>query len=113
MPIIAEGRGLKGRPTNRAIVAERIGRIADYLFGILYALLLVRLLLEFLGARRSAGFVEAIRDMTDPFYAPFVHVVATSSMDGARLVWPLVIAILAYMLLHAALRGLLRLVSRF
>ena len=51
--------------------------------------------------------------LTNPFYAPFKGIVATESLDGAHpIVWPIVIAIVAYMLLHAAVRGLLGLLAR-
>jgi uncharacterized protein YggT (Ycf19 family) len=99
-------------PMTRVAVVARIARVVDYLFGILYAVLLIRLALEFFNARSSAGFVELIRAITDPFYAPFKAIVATNTIAGAHLVWPLVVAILGYMALHAAIRGLLRLVAR-
>ena len=95
---------------RRVLVAARIARILDYLFGLLYALLLVRLVLDFLNARPSAGFVRIVRGVTDPFYAPFKGIVDTGSIEGARVVWPLVVAMLGYMLLHAGIRGALRLV---
>ena len=100
------------RPVVNVDVIPRIGRVLDYLFGLLYTLLLVRLALEFFNARKGSGFVELIRQMTDPFYAPFKGIVASNTIDGARLVWPLVVAILGYMLLHGAIRGLLRLLAR-
>ncbi|MFI5296823.1 MAG: YggT family protein [Polyangiales bacterium] len=79
---------------------------------LLYVLLSVRLVLVFFKARASTGFFEFITPLTAPFYAPFDHIVATNSVDGAPVAWPLVVAILAYVLLHACLRGLLRLVAR-
>lgn len=100
------------RSTNRALIVARIARAIDYLFALLYALLLVRLLLEFLSARKGTGFFEAVCGVTAPFYAPFKYIVASGSIDGAPLVWPLVIAILAYVLLQACIHGLLRLVAR-
>ena len=96
----------------RSVLINRIGRIVDYLFGILYTLLLVRLALEFFGARSGTGFVQIIRGLTDFFYAPFRGIFATSNVDGTHLVWPLVVAVLGYMLLHAGIRGLLHLLSR-
>jgi uncharacterized protein YggT (Ycf19 family) len=104
-PLIAAG-------PRRSLVVERIEEILDYLFGLLYALLLVRFALEFFNARPGAGFVRLIRDVTDPFYAPFQSIVASNSIEGARVVWPLIIAIVGYLLLHAAIRGVLRLVAR-
>jgi uncharacterized protein YggT (Ycf19 family) len=99
-------------PITRVAFVARVARIVDYLFGILYAILLIRLALEFFSARPSAGFVGLIRALTEPFYAPFKAIVATDTIAGAHLVWPLVVAILGYMVLHAGIRGLLRLIAR-
>jgi uncharacterized protein YggT (Ycf19 family) len=69
--------------------------------------------LDFIQARKGNGFVEFIRAITDPFYAPFKGIVASNSVsDGTIIVWPLVVAIVGYILLHAALRGLLKLIAR-
>lgn len=97
---------------RRAIVVARIARILDYLFGVVYALFFVRLALELINARPSAGFVQLIRALSDPFYAPFKGIVASSSVEGAHFVWPLLVAVFGYVLLHAAIRGVLRLVVR-
>jgi len=97
---------------TRAALASRIARVVDYLFGILYAILAVRFVLEVLRARRDTGFYEFIRHLTDFFYAPFSGIVPTDTVDGVRVVWPLVVAVFAYALLHAVIRGLLRLLAR-
>jgi uncharacterized protein YggT (Ycf19 family) len=100
-------------PVPRIDTVARIARILDYLFAVLYVLLMVRLVLDFLQARKGNGFVEFIRAITDPFYAPFKGIVASNSVsDGTIIVWPLVVAIVGYILLHAALRGLLKLIAR-
>ena len=106
--VVVRDRGL----SNRILVLGRIARIIDYLFGLLYALLLIRLALEFFGARSGAGFVRIIDQMTDVFYAPFKGIFPTMTIDSGHLVWPLVVAIVGYMLLHAAIRGLLGLCAR-
>jgi uncharacterized protein YggT (Ycf19 family) len=92
--------------------AFTIERVLDFLFAVLYALLGTRLLLDFFGARKGAGFYELIRSMSDPFYRPFQGLFGASTVDGHPVVWPLVAAILGYMLLHAGLRGLLHLIER-
>lgn len=98
---------------HRRDVVAGVARVLDYLFGLLYTLLIVRLALEMMGARRGAGFAELIASLTAPFYAPFRGIVASETIAGGRaIVWPIVIALLAYMLLHGALRGLLRLIPR-
>lgn len=100
------------RSADRAAIIGRIARVLDYLFGVVYALLLTRLALEFFNARREAGFVQILDSLTGPLYAPFKGIFPTSSIEGAHLVWPLLVAVLGYMLLHAGIRGLLRLVAR-
>jgi hypothetical protein len=97
---------------TRVEVVRRVSRVIDYLFGILYALLAVRFVLEVMRAQRGVGFVEFIRDLSNFFYAPFSGIVATETVDGVRVVWPLVVALVAYALLHALIRGLLRLLAR-
>jgi uncharacterized protein YggT (Ycf19 family) len=87
-------------------------RVIDFLFGLLYTLLLIRLVLEFVNAAGSAGFFEFIRKVTAPFFAPFQGLVRTTAFDGHPVVWSLVFAIAAYMVLHAVIRALLRLVAR-
>jgi uncharacterized protein YggT (Ycf19 family) len=105
-----ERQGLFNRRRDAVV---RVATALDFLFGLLYALFAIRLLLELIGARRGAGFVQFIASLTNPFYAPFRGIVPNETLDGSHsLVWPLVIAIAAYMLLHAVLRALLRMVSR-
>jgi hypothetical protein len=100
------------RAPTRFEVVSRVARVIDYLFGLLYALLAVRFVLEIIRARRDVGFFEFIRDLTNVFYAPFSGIVPTDTVDGVRVVWPLVVAVFAYALLHAVVRGLLRLLAR-
>lgn len=97
------------RRNQRAGVLAGIAHVVDYAFSVLYLLLLVRLVLEFLQARRASGFFQLIAAVTDPFYAPFKSIVATRTVEGAPLVLPLVVAIVGYLLLHALIRGLLHL----
>jgi uncharacterized protein YggT (Ycf19 family) len=99
--------------TRRHDALGRTAQVLDYLFGLLYALLSIRLVLELIQARKSTGFVQLIVTLTSPFYAPFKGIVANDTLDGTHpIVWPIVIAIVAYMILHAGVRGLLRLVDR-
>jgi uncharacterized protein YggT (Ycf19 family) len=67
--------------------------------------------LSLLGAAETAGFVQFIHGVTNPFYAPFGGIVATPAINGGMLDFPIVIALLAYFLLHLAVRGLLRLLA--
>jgi uncharacterized protein YggT (Ycf19 family) len=100
------------REVERARGAARVSQIVDYLFYIIYALLGMRFLLNLMGARPSAGFVQFINAVTDPFYAPFKGIVPTpSTAEGFRLALPILVALIAYLLLHFAINGLLRLLA--
>jgi uncharacterized membrane protein len=92
--------------------AARVSQVIDYIFYLIYALLGMRFLLALLAARSTAGFVQFIVSVTNPFYAPFRGIVASPSTDqGHTLLLPIVIAIIAYILLHLAINGLLRMLA--
>jgi hypothetical protein len=98
------------REVERGRGLARISQVVDYIFYVIYALLGMRFLLALLAARSTAGFVQFIVTVTNPFYAPFKGIVASPSTDaGHTLMLPIVVAIIAYILLHLAINGLLRL----
>jgi uncharacterized membrane protein len=100
------------REVERGRGAARISQIVDYIFYVIYALLGMRFLLALLAARSSAGFVQFIVTVTNPFYAPFRGIVASPRTDeGHTLLLPIVVAIIAYVLLHLAINGLLRMLA--
>ncbi len=100
------------REVGRSRGAARMSQVADYLFFLLYALLGMRFLLALLAARSSAGFVKFISAVTAPFYAPFDGIVSSpSTADGHTLLVPIGIAIIAYVMLHLAINGLLRMLA--
>ncbi len=100
------------REVERARGLARVSQIIDYIFYILYALLAMRFLLALLAARSSAGFVQFIVTVTNPFYEPFRGIVASPSTNqGHTLLLPIVIAIIAYVILHLAINGLLRILA--
>jgi uncharacterized protein YggT (Ycf19 family) len=88
-----------------------VARVVDFVFNLLYALLLIRFVLEFLNAASNTGFFEFIRRTTAPFFGPFQGIVGTTSFAGHPIVWSLVIAIAAYMVVHAVIRAVLRIVA--
>jgi YggT family protein len=94
---------------RRQYAVARATQAVDYLFILLYGLLGIRFVLGLLGASQQAGFVQFINGITNPFYAPFANIVTRPSVNGGVLDFPLLIAVLAYALLHLAVRGLLRL----
>ena len=100
------------REVERGRGAARVSQIVDYIFYVIYALLGMRFLLALLAARSSAGFVQFIVTVTNPFYAPFRGIVASPQTNqGHTLLLPIVVAIIAYVLLHLAINGLLRMLA--
>ena len=96
------------REVGRGRALARVSQVVDYIFFVIYGLLAIRLLLELFAARESAGFVKFIKSVTGIFYAPFAGIVPSPSKDGFTLALPIIIAIVAYMVLHLAINGLLR-----
>lgn len=94
---------------ERGRVVARISQVIDYIFFVVYGLLTIRLLLALFAARSGNDFVQFIRNITDPFYAPFKGIVASpSTSEGFTLALPIVIALVVYILLHMAINGILR-----
>ena len=101
------------RVLGHARTAARGSQFLDYAFYLVYSLLAIRLVLALIAAQSSNGFVQFIRAITDPFYAPFRGIVPSPTAEGGyTLVLPIVIAMVAYMILHVAINGLLRMVGQ-
>src|SRR5438105_13555536 len=98
------------RPHRRVLGV--VSRVLDLAFGLLYSLLFVRFALVFFGARQGAGFYQLIHDLTEPFYRPFEGLFATLVWSSFRIEWPLLVAALAYALLHGAIRAVMALLDR-
>ncbi|MEP6921368.1 MAG: YggT family protein [bacterium] len=100
------------REVERSRGLARFSQIVDYIFFLIYALLGMRFLLALLAARSTAGFVQFIVAITNPFYLPFRGIVASpATQEGHTLLLPIVVAIIAYLLLHLAINGLLRMLA--
>lgn len=100
------------RTAGQARTAARSSQFLDYAFYIVYSLLAIRLVLALIAARSGNGFVQFINAVTGPFYAPFRGIVSSPTAEGGfTLAVPILIAIVVYMILHAATNGLLRMVG--
>lgn len=101
---------------RRRLRERRLARVAQFIrygFGVIYSLLAIRLALVLLDAWPRAGFVRLINAATDPFYAPFRGIVKSPPLLGGShpLSVPILIAIVAYAVLHAGINALLRLIA--
>ena len=102
----------RDREVGRTRALARVSQVVDYVFSLIYGLLAVRLGLSLVAARSTNGFVQFIAAITNPFYAMFRGIVPSPSLDGGyTLVVPIIIAIVVYALLHAAIRALLRMIA--
>ena len=100
------------REVQRSRGLARVSQVVDYIFYVIYALLGMRFLLALMAARSTAGFVQFIVTVSNPFYAPFRGIVASPSTDqGHTLLLPVVVAIISYALLHLLINGLLRMLA--
>ena len=100
------------REVGRARGLARVSQVIDYIFFVIYGLFGLRFLLGLLAARGSTGFVQFVVAVTDPFYAPFRGIVGSPTAEGGHiLMMPIVVAFIAYVLLHLAINGLLRLLA--
>jgi len=98
---------------QRARGLARLSQFIDYAFYVLYALLGIRLALALMAANPGSGFVQLIRNVTDPFYGMFRGIVASPTVEGGNtFALPLVVALAAYMLLHLAIKGLFRVIAQ-
>ena len=94
---------------ERGRILARVSQFIDYIFFVIYGLLGIRLILDLFAANNGVGFVQVIKTVTDPLYAPFKGIAPSVTVgDGFTLVLPIVIAIVVYMLLHLAINGFLR-----
>jgi len=100
------------REVQRSRGLARVSQIVDYIFYVIYALLGMRFLLALMAARSTAGFVQFIVAVSNPFYAPFRGIVASPRTDqGHTLLLPVVVAIISYVILHLLIMGLLRMLA--
>jgi uncharacterized membrane protein len=100
------------REVQRSRGLARVSQVVDYIFYVIYALLGMRFLLALMAARSTAGFVQFIVAVSNPFYAPFRGIVASPRTDqGHTLLLPVVVAIISYALLHLLINGLLRMLA--
>jgi len=87
-------------------------RIVYLVFGIIEALILIRVILKLLAANPNAGFSSLIYGLTAPFVAPFEGVFPSPSGGGSVLELSSILAIIVYILLAWAIVRIIDLVNR-
>ena len=92
-------------------VAARAGQFLDYAFIAIYGLIGVEIVLEVTGAREANVFKRAIDFVSYPFLMPFEGLFRDPRIGEFRLMFSYIAALVAWLLLHLAVRGLLRLIA--
>jgi uncharacterized protein YggT (Ycf19 family) len=94
---------------SRAKNVARTSQVVDYLFGLVYGLLGLLIILELIGARQSSGFKRFVDTVTYPLVAPFKGLMPDPSVGNFQLMLSYIIGLIVYGLIHLAVRGLMRL----
>jgi uncharacterized protein YggT (Ycf19 family) len=89
----------------------RFSQFVDYLFYLIYGLISLQISLDLLGARRGNDFREFIETVCAPLLAPFKGLMPSVGSGGFQLRLSYVFAVAAYLLLHMAINGFLRLLA--
>ncbi len=96
-------------PADRSPM-DTLRRLVWLVFGVLQALLLVRVLLLLLGANEGNQAVDALLGVTDPFVVPFRGMFRVDSVDGAAgsmLDLAALVALVAWTLIEALVLGII------
>ena len=96
-------------------LAGTLARIVTFLFGILQALLIVRILLLLLNANADNEIVSAILNITEPFVEPFRGMFQLDELTGEKgsvLDIAAVVALVAWTLIETLIVSVLRLFDR-
>ena len=94
---------------DRGQTAARASQVFDYVFCLVYGLIGLEIVLDAIGARPSAGFKQFIDAISFPFLAPFKGLMPAPGVGRFRFMLSYIVALVVYVLLHAAINGLLRL----
>ena len=100
-----------GADVERARGIARFSQVVDYLFYLIYGLISLQISLDLLGARRGNGFRDFMETVCAPLLAPFKGLMPSVGSGGFQLRLSYVFALAAYLLLHMAINGLLKLLS--
>jgi uncharacterized protein YggT (Ycf19 family) len=96
---------------QRARGVARVSQFIDYIFYLIYGIISLEILLDLLGARRNNGFREFIDALSTPLLAPFKAIIPDPSVGRVSFRLSYLFALVAYLMLHLAINGLLRLMA--
>jgi uncharacterized protein YggT (Ycf19 family) len=83
---------------GRRQAAYRVTQLVYWVFGLIEALIAIRLILKVLGANPQAGFADFIYGITTPLVAPFLNLFASPSYQNSILELSSIVALIVYAL---------------
>ena len=94
---------------ERARDVARISQVIDYVFYLIYGIILLEIVLDLAGAREGNGFRRLIDGLANPLLSPFRGLLEDLAKGQFRLKLSFIFALIVYLLVHMAINGLLRL----
>ena len=117
----AVSESLKKKVINEVVETEaeirkgrrfaRAAQVVDYLLYLVYGLVGLQIFLQMIGARERAGFKQFMNTITAPLLGPFRGLVADPAVGPFQFMASYCVALIIYVLLHVAIRGLLRILA--
>jgi len=93
---------------ERARDVARISQVIDYVFYLIYGIILLEIVLDLAGAREGNGFRRLIDGLATPLLSPFRGLLEDLAKGQFRLKLSFIFALIVYLLVHMAINGLLR-----
>ena len=97
---------------GRARRMTRVSQVVDYAFFVVYGLIGFEIVLDLFGARQASVFKRFLDALTWPVLGPFRGLMRDPAVGSMQLMLSYVVALAAYVLLHWALNGFLRLFAQ-
>ena len=91
--------------------SARLAQVIDYVFYVIYGIIVVSIVLEAVGASDANGFKGVMDTLSWPFLEPFRGLVADPSIGRYRFMFSFLAALVVWVLIHLAIRGLLRVIG--
>ncbi len=113
--IVERDRPVYAEPAAVASPADFARRLVTLLFGILQALIVLRIVLLLLGANQGNDLVAFVLNVTGPFVEPFRGMFRLDRVDGASgtvLDVAAIVALVAWTLIEALALGIVGLMDR-
>ncbi len=92
-------------------VAARGSQIVDYVFYLIYGIIGLEILFDLLGARKTNTIRELVDLLAAPLLAPFRNLLPDPAAGRFQFRISYLMALVIYVLLHLAVKGLFRLVA--